>query len=290
MEFLRETIIQYLQFAAVEVEELLELTKDDLGVGGARESLIVVDQLQEFIERLFLLEIGLNSKAPKTKELRATFETIRAEAEAVKIPADVMKKLQAINKDLDITEKVDEALLLLDDIKRAKVLSSNNKKIFCKNLLIEAKIKLNLLDNETRASKCLEELLDIAQTEGFNEEEWYKEALEVLEKIKHKDDEKPKAEIVDLLSEEMKLLDDSADLSLGELIEFLFKNFPPKHKQNPKKPEMKDPTNTKQKKRAYYILCSLYHPDKVDRTEHGVKYKVLCEEISKRINQRFGNI
>ena len=107
--------------------------------------------------------------------------------------------------------------------------------------------------------------------------------------IKHKDDKRSKAEIVELLSNEIKLLEDSADLSLGELIEFLFQNFPPKHKQNPKKPKMRDSRNHGERKRAYYILCSLYHPDKVDASHHGQKYKVLCEEISKRINQRFGD-
>ena len=42
------------------------------------------------------------------------------------------------------------------------------------------------------------------------------------------------------------------------------------------------------KKRAYYMLCSYYHPDKIDASQHGMKYKVLCEEISKRVNERFG--
>ena len=121
-------------------------------------------------------------------------------------------------------------------------------------LLAETEIKLNLLDYDTRTLKCLK---------------------------------RSKAEILELLSNEIKLLEDSTDLSLGELIEFLFQNFPPKHKQKSKKPEMRNPG---ERKRAYYILCSLYHPDKVDASHHGQKYKVLCEEISKRINQRFGDI
>ena len=99
---------------------------------------------------------------------------------------------------------------------------------------------------------------------------------------------KSKDEIRKVLSHELNLLDKMEKLSLPEFIEFLFKNFPPNHKQNAKKPEMKDPSNATQKKRAYYVLCSYYHPDKVDSSEHGLKYKVLCEEISKRVNQWFG--
>ena len=38
------------------------------------------------------------------------------------------------------------------------------------------------------------------ETEGFTEEEWYKEAREMHEMIKHKDDKSSKAEIVELLS------------------------------------------------------------------------------------------
>ena len=55
-----------------------------------------------------------------------------------------------------------------------------------------------------------------------------------------------------------------------------------------KKPEIKNVENSGEKKRAFYILCSYYHPDKVNASKYGKKYKVLCEEISKRINEKFG--
>ena len=84
------------------------------------------------------------------------------------------------------------------------------------------------------------------------------------------------------------MLDSTVGQTFRELIEFLFKTFPPKHRENAKKPEVKDPTNAREKKRAYYILCTHYHPDKVDASKYGRKYKVLCEEISKRINEKFG--
>ena len=84
------------------------------------------------------------------------------------------------------------------------------------------------------------------------------------------------------------MLDRTADMSFQELIDFLFKTFPPKHRDNAKKPEVKDLNNAGQKKRAYYLLSSYYHPDKVDANKYGMKYKILCEEISKRINAKYG--
>ena len=97
-----------------------------------------------------------------------------------------------------------------------------------------------------------------------------------------------KDQLMEELVPELRMLDSTVGQSFRELIEFLFKTFPPKHRENAKKPEVKDPTNAGEKKRAYYILCTYYHPDKVDASKYGRKYKVLCEEISKRINEKFG--
>ena len=88
---------------------------------------------------------------------------------------------------------------------------------------------------------------------------------------------------------ELKMLDSAAKGSFQEMIEFLFKTFPPKHRENAKKPEVKDPNNAGEKRRAYFILCSYYHPDKVDVNKYGMKYKILCEEISLRINEKYGS-
>ena len=79
-------------------------------------------------------------------------------------------------------------------------------------------------------------------------------------------------------------------MSFSELIEFLYNNFPVKHKKNCKRPELKDPSNRVEKRRVCFILASLYHPDKIQVNEHGLKYKVLCEEITKVINGRLGDL
>ena len=77
-----------------------------------------------------------------------------------------------------------------------------------------------------------------------------------------------------------KKLDDSKTLSLPKFIDFLFDNFPVKHRIVEK--PIIVPGN---EKRACIHLASLYHPDRV-REMYGSKYKVLCGEITKRINAR----
>ena len=148
-----------------------------------------------------------------------------------------------------------------------------------------------MLENNSRARECYKEVITLGQT--FTNESSYKEAQTcyqgLVDKL-DKSDEENKDEIRVELADKIKLLDRSAKMAFSDLINFLFENFPPKHKPNAKKPEIKDANNAGQKKRAYFILCSFYHPDKIDANIHGMIYKVMCEEISKRINERFGNM
>ena len=142
------------------------------------------------------------------------------------------------------------------------------------------------------------EVLDIALSQGYTREKSYQEAEARYKDLRNKeyqkmekeeeDERKSKDQFLKELVLELKMLDSVAEMSFQELIEFLFENFPPNHKENAKKPEVKDPNNPGEKRRAYFILSSHYHPDKVDANKFGMKYKVLCEEISKRINQKYG--
>ena len=74
-------------------------------------------------------------------------------------------------------------------------------------------------------------------------------------------------------------------MSDEDFVPFVFKNFPPKHKENPKMPAV---SQTFEKiKKAYIKLTTYYHPDHIDIDVHGEKYKVLCEEVAKRISARY---
>ena len=142
------------------------------------------------------------------------------------------------------------------------------------------------------------EVLDIALSQGYTREKSYQEAQARYKDLRRKEDQKVEEEeeeerksrdqFMKELLPELKMLDSAAGQSFQEMIEFLFKNFPPKHREKAKKPEVKDPNNAGEKRRAYFILCTNYHPDKVDASKYGMKWKVLCDEITKRINQVYG--
>jgi len=291
-ELLRGAIVQLLRLGESRVKNLLEASLASVSQGGSTLLLVSsLDQLQEIIEKLEKLENEAYNKELKAKLFRATFESFRATTEAIKIPAAVEEVLKGINQNMDISEKVDEALILIDNINRAKNLAGDNKKLLCRIKLVEGKIHQNLLDNERRARNCYKEVIDTAEAQGCSKE-WYTEAEKLykllLEKLdKTEDGDISAGEILAQLTAEIKMLDSAAKLSFPELIDFIFKNFPPKHKQDAKKPEMKDPCKVK---KAFYLVSICYHPDKVDVTKFGKKYKVLCEEIIKRINERYRNM
>ena len=79
----------------------------------------------------------------------------------------------------------------------------------------------------------------------------------------------------------------ASKLSFGAFVDFLFDKFPPVHKENCEKPDTSE--GCKQKKTCLK-LSSYYHPDKVDVSIHGEKYKVLCAEITKNINTRYAEM
>ena len=176
-------------------------------------------------------------------------------------------------------------MILLDNIRRSKALSKDkDMKIFCRNKLVEGKIYQELLDKEVKARNCYKEVIDIALSQGYTREKSYLEAQSLYQDLRRKEDRKVKEEeeegrktrdqFMEELVPELKMLDSASGLSFQELIEFLFNNFPPKHKENVKKPKV---NNAGEKRKAYYTLCTYYHPDKVDATKYGMKYKVLCE-------------
>ena len=271
------------------------LAEEDQGVSSARQALGDLEQLQEFLERLAKLETEVYSRELKAKEFRATFDSIRATAEAIKIPGDTEKMMKDLKTDV---EKVDTALLLLDNIKRAKALCRDkDMRIFCRNKLVEGKIYQELLDNE-EVRNCFKEVIDIALSHGYTREKSYLEAQTRYQELRRKEDQmaeeeegegrKSRDQYMEELLPELKMLDSVVGQTFQETTEFLFKNFPPKHRENAKKPEIKDPNNSAEKRRAFFILNSCYHPDKVDVNKYGMKYKILCEEITKRINEKYG--
>jgi len=84
---------------------------------------------------------------------------------------------------------------------------------------------------------------------------------------------------------ELKDLKDADIGSEAGLLRHIYKTYPPK---NPKhKLDDKDLNEYRNKKKALLTAIQHYHPDKQDKEKHGMRWAVLCEEITKLLNRRY---
>ncbi|OWF35133.1 uncharacterized protein LOC110443314 [Mizuhopecten yessoensis] len=111
------------------------------------------------------------------------------------------------------------------------------------------------------------------ETVSVEEEEWNKEKEELKKEIKK--------ELADLTKAEKK-----EDL---ELLDFLYKEYPPKKPIHKKffKISMAPKTDYSQKKEYYKQAVVNYHPDRADVEKYGKIWKILTEEITKILTNRY---
>ncbi|XP_061188601.1 uncharacterized protein LOC133196757 [Saccostrea echinata] len=131
----------------------------------------------------------------------------------------------------------------------------------------------------------------------FNSEDWFKDCAEILERYQKEtvsaEEEKwnkEREEIIKGIEKEMKNIEKADDKDSQEFLRYVYRVFPPKNKEH------KLDGNVK-KKGSYVDHCALkktlqkaiihYHPDKVDMEKHGKVWKVLSEEITKRLTRRY---
>ena len=72
------------------------------------------------------------------------------------------------------------------------------------------------------------------------------------------------------------------------LLLFIYKTFPPKNDTHrlPEEDKMKSP-NKKEIQKILQKAVLHYHPDKQNAEEHGMKWKVLCNDITKLLTSRY---
>ena len=164
-------------------------------------------------------------------------------------------------------------------------------------ILVElGKIHYKIFKQTIRAKELLKEAIELGDLVEANPytRDWYKDAVAMTEEIRAKveansqkrDLKKEKA--VQELGVELALLKKHDDDKLGDYVEFIFKDFPPKHVEDAKKPEV--PDNLSKCKKVLIKVIHSYHPDRVDRDKFGDKHFVICEEISKALNERYNSI
>ena len=109
------------------------------------------------------------------------------------------------------------------------------------------------------------------------------------EKVKREDKSNLKKSRRDVeeeqLAEKSKKLEAIAKKDNRDFVEVLLKTFPPVHLPACKWENL-DVKKTKMESLLRKVI-SLYHPDKVDRVQHGDKYYVLCERITAQLNVKY---
>ncbi len=74
--------------------------------------------------------------------------------------------------------------------------------------------------------------------------------------------------------------------SVDQLRKFLLTKFPPRHLRNIPGADDSLGTNFKTVQKLIYF----YHTDRVSKEEQGLKYFVLCEEITKLLTSRYNRL
>ena len=147
-------------------------------------------------------------------------------------------------------------------------------------------------------TKCLE-LVEALKPRTFFLDKWYKDCTATLKRYQDearaRDEEerqKSRAKFIEDLADELKDLKDHNSGAIS-FIKHLYVNYPPKISSwvKPGEEDMKKwdslVIRSKEYKKLVLKVLAFYHPDKVDEKEHGKKWKILCEEITKMLNLHF---
>ena len=73
------------------------------------------------------------------------------------------------------------------------------------------------------------------------------------------------------------------------MLPFIFDTFPPTHLPNYKdlRPKMDGDFDFRGHKKILMKMVTYYHPDRIQKEVHGMKYLVMCEEINKILSSRY---
>ena len=76
------------------------------------------------------------------------------------------------------------------------------------------------------------------------------------------------------------------DFQVVPLLEFIYKTWPPKKKENKLNKDVKGDKKVKNAKMLRQALLH-YHPDKQTKEGEGLRWFIMCEEICKILNEKY---
>ncbi len=93
------------------------------------------------------------------------------------------------------------------------------------------------------------------------------------------------------LKPDLKKLEEANSTYCGNdtgFIQHIYKTFPPKNKHHKLPAAAKlEAMDRLEVKKVLQKAVLHYHPDKVDAEKHGIKWKLLCEDITKQFTRRY---
>lgn len=124
----------------------------------------------------------------------------------------------------------------------------------------------------------------------FTMEPWYIEATCYVKEYQQKQQQQEqqawheaRKEYMNLLEKELKALDQASEKGLKPFLKYIYSTHAPKKTHQTPNLEAEDISLRK----TIVTSLALYHPDKQDVETHGMKWKVLSEEIYKRLSSHF---
>ncbi|KAJ7372330.1 hypothetical protein OS493_019775 [Desmophyllum pertusum] len=143
------------------------------------------------------------------------------------------------------------------------------------------------------------QLVESMKPRVFTSQDWYKECITALqryqEEVRQRDEEEKRKVTAKYLEELKEEIEDITknNTSAIALIKHVYNTYPPKSTtwEKPSDDDMAKweslQSGTKEYKKVLVKALAVFHPDKVDEKEHGMKWKVLSEEITKMITNYY---
>ena len=100
---------------------------------------------------------------------------------------------------------------------------------------------------------------------------------------------KEKEIAMDQLKTDIKALDLLLKLSIELFVKQVYQSWPPKGTKETQ-PSLSSSTSSSSQKKLLIQAISHYHPDKVDKNVHGIKWQLLSCEITKCLSMRLAKI
>ena len=128
--------------------------------------------------------------------------------------------------------------------------------------------------------------------------DWFRDCTEILQRyqqetIQHEQEEhdKKRQAVKEELKPTLAELEKHKDDDYKTFLKYIYEKFPPVNKEHKLDLTKKsDETDFTMKYKALQKAIIHFHPDRVKEAEHGLKAKVLNEEITKHLTNRYEQV